>query len=356
MIYINVAEKSMGAKLLMKGFELRLNTGEKLGFIGRNGLGKTTLINMMTGKDQEYDGALDRPKHVVMMATSQEHHGYKGTTIDYICGKLPHFSELHSIITHYPEHMGSDVGKITKFSEALEKFSELGYYDVENSLQGLFDAYQLPRELLEHPFSSLSGGQKRLVEVVAIQLAEPQVALLDEPTNHMDYVAKAAFIEWLRSTKSSCLVISHDRDVLKVVDRMIELKDLKSFSYPGNYDAYLSQNAIKTTNAINAFQTSEKRINNIKEQIEYARSKAPGYKGKAGKNPWIVMGDRLKRELDGIMDDHSKPSFWIDRDSVDNMSAKVADNYDKFKAKNIRLHKVDWVMTTRRYLQESTSR
>jgi ATP-binding cassette subfamily F protein 3 len=126
--------------------------------------------------------------------------------------------------------------------------------------------------------------------------------------------------------------------VLKNVDRIVELKDQKAHSYKGNYDAYLIQNATKTSNAINEFQTSQKRIANIKEQIEYARARAPGYKGKAGKNPWVVMREKLEKELAAIMADNEKPSFWIDQESAESLNPKMADSYQKFKAKNIKLH------------------
>lgn len=349
MLYANINEKTMGAKVLLKNFELRLHTSEKVGFLGRNGTGKTTLMNLLTQKDTDYDGDITIPKHTVLMATSQEHthaHAEAKTTLDHIAGKLPKFSELHTIITTYPEHMGDNMKKMTVYTDALQEFSDLGYYEIENSLEKLFDAYQLNNDLLAQDFASLSGGQKRLVELIAIQLAQPHIALLDEPTNHMDYVGKEAFISWLRNTPSSVLVISHDRDVLKNVDRVVELKDMKAFSYTGNYDAYLTQNATKTSNAINEFQTSQKRIKNIKEQIEYARARAPRYAGKAGKNPWVVMQEKLEKELKTILEDHEKPSFWIDQESAEGLNPKMADSYQKFKAKNIRLHNTEKQLST----------
>lgn len=341
MLHVVINEKTMGAKTLLKGFELRLEDGEKVGFLGRNGTGKTTLLNLLTAADTDYDGTIQLPKNTIVMATSQEHtgaHKADTTTLDHVTSKLPKFAALHHIITTYPDHMGDNMKKLHEYSDALEEFSTLGYYEVENSLEKLFDAYQLNKDLLGHSFASLSGGQKRLVELIAIQLAQPHIALLDEPTNHMDYVGKEAFIAWLKSTPSSVLVISHDRDVLKNVDRIVELKDQKAHSYKGNYDAYLTQNATKTSNAINEFQTSQKRIANIKEQIEYARARAPGYKGKAGKNPWVVMREKLEKELATILADNEKPSFWIDQESAESLNPKMADSYQKFKAKNIKLH------------------
>lgn len=339
MLHIDIHEKSIGARKLLSEFEAWISDGEKVGLIGRNGAGKTTLLRILTGVDEDFDGSIEKPKHALLMATEQEHAPSKSgqTTLAHISGRLPRFAELHNIIETYPETMGDSMHKMTVYSDALTEFSDRGYYDVENTIQALFDAYQLDNRLLDQPFDSLSGGQKRLVELMTIQLSEPTIAILDEPTNHMDYIAKAAFIQWLRNAKHTVVVISHDRDVLSVVDRVIELKDAKAHTFPGNYDAYLSQNAVTTVNQMQAFETTEKRIANIKEQIEYARAKAPGYKGKAAKNPWVVMREKLERELNGIMQTHEKPSFWIDRESSAQLRPKVVEKYDKYKARNIKV-------------------
>ncbi len=354
MLHIDIREKSIGARMLLKNFEAWIADGEKVGLIGRNGAGKTTLLRMLTGDDADYDGDIEKPKHTLLMATQQEHdpRGQADqTTLEHIASRLPRFTELHHIIETYPETMGDNMRLMTIYSDALTEFSERGYYDVENTIQALFDAYQLDQELLEQSFMSLSGGQKRLIELMTIQLSEPSIAILDEPTNHMDYVAKAAFIQWLRTTKSTVVVITHDRDVLGVVDRIIELKDARAHSFPGNYDAYLAQNAVTTVNQMQAFETSEKRIANIKEQIEYARAKAPGYKGKAAKNPWVVMREKLERELKVIMETHEKPSFWIDRESSAQLRPKVVEKYDKYKARNIRVKASDGEQQSNRLLQ-----
>lgn len=353
MLHIDIHEKSIGARKLLSEFEAWISDGEKVGLIGRNGAGKTTLLRILTGVDQDFDGSVEKPKHALLMATEQEHAPGKSgqTTLAHISGRLPRFAELHNIIETYPETMGDSMHKMTVYSDALTEFSDRGYYDVENTIQALFDAYQLDNSLLDQPFDSLSGGQKRLVELMTIQLSEPTIAILDEPTNHMDYIAKAAFIQWLRNAKHTVVVISHDRDVLSVVDRVIELKDAKAHTFPGNYDAYLSQNAVTTVNQMQAFETTEKRIANIKEQIEYARAKAPGYKGKAAKNPWVVMREKLERELNSIMETHEKPSFWIDRESSAQLRPKVVEKYDKYKAKNIKVKTNDSDQQSDRLIQ-----
>jgi ATPase subunit of ABC transporter with duplicated ATPase domains len=186
------------------------------------------------------------------------------------------------------------------------------------------------------PFSTLSGGQKRLVEVVKIMHSDAHLALVDEPTNHMDYVAKAQFVEWLKGAREAVLVITHDRDVLAEVDRIVELKDGGSVSYKGNYDDYLKQNAVSTGSQMNEFELIEKRIVNLKQKvIDYQRLK------EKSRNPGTIqkfkrLEEESRKEL-AELQAKEKPTFWIDKDSVANLNYKVANQYDKFKAKNVRI-------------------
>lgn len=342
MLYAQINEKTAGAKLLLKDLELRLSGGEKLGLIGRNGAGKTTLFNILLGADKDFDGKLDITKSEQVMATLQEHHGFGDITVlDYITSRLPKFSDLSHIIATYPDTMGSSVKRMEEYSDAITEFAERGYYEIENEIQSLIDAYQLPKDLATRAFSSLSGGQKRLCDLIAIQVGQPTIALLDEPTNHMDYVAKGVFLRWLDSTSCAVIAISHDRDVLQNVDRIAELKDRTLYSFPGNYDNYLRQNSVKTVGMMHEFETTEKRITNIKEQIRFAKvkakSKAGGNTGRSGKNQWVVLQQRLEKELEEILEGREKPEFWIDKDSVQKMAPKLTEKYDRYKAKNIRL-------------------
>lgn len=346
MLYTNIQEKTAGSKLLLRDFELRLNDGEKLGFIGRNGTGKTSYFRILLGLDRDFDGTVEIPKSAVVMATMQEHHGLDGiTTLAYISSRLPKFAELKEIIDTYPEKMGENSHMQNVFADALQDFSDKGYYEIENEIESLLSSYQLDHEMLHREFSTLSGGQKRLVDLIAIQIGKPTVALLDEPTNHMDYIAKDVFISWLRTTSCSCIVISHDRDVLQSVDRVVELRDFTSHSFNGNYDAYLSQNSVRTVGQMQGFETTEKRIENIREQIRYckikAKSKAGGNTGRSGKNQWVVLQERLEKELAEILDTHEKPSFWIDRESAGLLNPKITEKYERYKAKNIKLRHVD---------------
>jgi ATPase subunit of ABC transporter with duplicated ATPase domains len=335
---ITITEKSFGAKVLMSGIKFSIDDGEKVGVIGRNGVGKSTLFGILTGADKDFTGDIIFKRGTVVVATAQEHHDLGETTVlQYVLAGLPEYSDLSHIIETYPETMGDDMKKIDEYTQALMRFDDKGFYQIEEQIERELDNFQLPSGVAHRAFSSLSGGQKRLVEVIKIMHSQAQLALVDEPTNHMDYVAKAQFVEWLKSAREGMLVITHDRDVLREVDRIIELKDGESVSYKGNYDAYLKQNAVSTGTQMNDFEMIEKRIVNLKAKvIDYQRLK------EKSRNPGTIqkfkrLEETSRKEL-AELQAKEKPTFWIDKESAANLNYKVAAQYDKFKSKNIRMN------------------
>ncbi len=335
---ITITEKSFGAKILMSGIKFSIDDGEKVGVIGRNGVGKSTLFGILTGADKDFTGDVIFKRGTVVVATAQEHHDLGDTTVlQYVLAGLPEYSDLSHIIETYPETMGDDMKKIDEYTQALMRFDDKGFYQIEEQIERELDNFQLPSGVAHRAFSSLSGGQKRLVEVIKIMHSQAQLALVDEPTNHMDYVAKAQFVEWLKSAREGMLVITHDRDVLREVDRIIELKDGESVSYKGNYDAYLKQNAVSTGTQMNDFEMIEKRIVNLKAKvIDYQRLK------EKSRNPGTIqkfkrLEETSRKEL-AELQAKEKPTFWIDKESAANLNYKVAAQYDKFKSKNIRMN------------------
>jgi ATP-binding cassette, subfamily F, member 3 len=335
---INIG-KTIGAKTLYDGLSLTVQPGEKIGLIGRNGIGKTTLLGIMAGTDSDYTGQIDRRRGLVVASTAQEHHGVMAQPVlEYVLENLPEYAKLKHIIETYPETMGDDMAKIATYTDALTRFGELAYYDIEAKARAEFEAFQVPASRLDGPMSALSGGQKRFVELVKVTLSDADLALIDEPTNHMDYVAKEAFIQWLENAKQAVVVITHDRDVLAGVDRIIEMKGRGVTNFPGNYEAYLKQNGAATAKDIDTYENGQKRIIKLEKQIREARAKKAGWSGTADKtNPFMLLERRLTKERDELLATLTKPDFWIDQETIGTMQDKVVAKYEKYKARNIRL-------------------
>lgn len=338
---IHITEKSFGDKTLMKDVKFSVDDGEKVGVVGRNGVGKSTLFGILSGKDTDYTGEVIFRRGITVATTAQEHHGLGDQTVmSYILGGLPEYSKLKKIIDEYPLTMGDNMRKIEEYTQALERFDQKGFYQVEEKIERELSNFQLDG-FGDRKISSLSGGQKRLVEIVKIMHSEAHLALIDEPTNHMDYVAKQQFIDWMNSQPhQAMLIITHDRDVLGQVDRIVEIKDGQAISYRGNYDAYLKQNAQATTAGMNNFEQIEKRIVNLKQKVlDYQRLK------EKSRNPGTIQKfKRLENEARAELAELSemeKPTFWIDKESASQLDYKSAERYGKFKSRNIRLSMKD---------------
>ena len=338
---IHITEKSFGDKTLMKDVKFSVDDGEKVGVVGRNGVGKSTLFGILAGTDNDYTGEVVFRRGITIATTAQEHHGLgEQTVMAYILSGLPEYSKLKKIIDEYPLTMGDNMRKIEEYTQALERFDQKGFYQIEEKIDRELMNFQL-EGFGNRKISSLSGGQKRLVEIVKIMHSEAHLALIDEPTNHMDYVAKQQFIDWMNSQPhQAMLIITHDRDVLGQVDRIVEIKDGQAVSYRGNYDAYLKQNAQATTAGMNNFEQIEKRIVNLKQKVlDYQRLK------EKSRNPGTIQKfKRLENEARAELAELSemeKPTFWIDKESVGQLDYKSAERYGKFKSRNIRLSMKD---------------
>ena len=334
---VTINEKSFGHKVLYKRLHFAVNENEKVGLIGRNGTGKSTLFNMIAGDDKDYDGDIILKRGSVLVASRQEHHGHEDKTVlEYIQGDLPDYRRLARILDSYPETMGDNTRLMQEYSDALVRFSDLGYYQLEDEIEQAFELYQIDKTKLHSTLGSLSGGQKRMVELMKVQRSRGHIALIDEPTNHMDYIAKEAFVKWLKSAQESVVVITHDRDVLRSVDRIFEIRDGSVYPFRGNYDDYLRTNKSQVTSQVNEYDITQKRIRNLQEDVvRFQRLK------EKSRDPGTIR--RFKSQEQKARDEFTelqmleKPSFWIDQESAGSMNDKMTASYEKYKAQNIKI-------------------
>lgn len=334
---INIAEKSMGGKLLYKDLELKVNEDQKIGLIGRNGTGKTTLLNLIAGLDKDYDGNIEMSEKTRLAFTRQEHTSVSTMPlIQYILEDLPELKALKKTLDSFSNLKEPSNKQLETYSKALERFNILGYFEVEERIKEDLRRLQFSEELIEGKLSNLSGGQKRLAEVVKIMNSLANLVLMDEPTNHMDYIAKNWFINWLKNFQGSVIIVTHDRDVLAHVNSILEVKDLCLEKFSGNYDAYLNQNAVSASSGASEYENAQKRIERLKIQIRQAvvrKLQAPPDQAKK----WKTLETRLRKEHDSLVENTKKPNLWIDKESTSGMKKEELAKYDKYKAKNINI-------------------
>lgn len=333
---VEITEKSFGNKQLLQNVKFSIDEGEKVGLIGRNGIGKSTLFGILLGHDQDFSGEVIFRKGSVIASTQQEYSSVgEQTVLNFILNDLPEYAHLSKLLRELPEKMGENMALIEKYTDALNRFQEKNFHFIEDKIKAELCDFSLGG-FESRQMKTLSGGQKRLVDTIKIIHSKADLALVDEPTNFMDSHAKNRFLNWMKNSNEAVLVITHDRDVLSKVDRIIEIRDGKTYIFKGNYDDYLRANMFSTTNQIQDFESIQRRIANLKDKVrEYQRMKE-----KARDPSTIQRFKRLEnksREELASLEEIKKPSFWIDQENVENLDFKAVNSYQKFKAKNVKI-------------------
>ncbi len=333
---VEITEKSFGNKQLLQNIKFSIDEGEKVGLIGRNGIGKSTLFGILLGRDQDFSGEVIFRKGSVIASTQQEYSSAgEQTVLDFILNDLPEYAHLSKLLRELPEKMGENMALIEKYTDALNRFQEKNFHFIEDKIKAELRDFGLGG-FENRQMKTLSGGQKRLVDTIKIIHSKADLALVDEPTNFMDSHAKNRFLSWMKNSHEAVLVITHDRDVLSKVDRIIEIRDGKTYIFKGNYDDYLRTNMFSTTNQIQDFESIQRRIANLKDKVrEYQRMK------EKARDPSTIqrfkrLENKSREELAGL-EEIEKPSFWIDQENVENLDFKAAKSYQKFKAKNVKI-------------------
>ncbi len=322
--------KSIGIRTLFKDVTFTIAQGEKVALIGRNGYGKTTLLKILSGEDHDFEGQVTARKNLRITLTKQEHFtDASQSAVEYILHTVPHYYEYKKIIEEFEQDLHTDVDK---YLTVFEYFTQNKYFNIRSSIIATLADFNIPAETAHGPLSHLSGGEKRYVEMTRMMFSHSDVLLIDEPTNHMDYQGKERFISWLKSLSQSVVVVTHDRDVLKNVNRVLELKEQKIDFFKGNYDHYIQQNANQTLTSVKLYSDQLNKLKEAKKRVEW------GLQMRAKSKEWKTRYDHWLRDYEKIQAETVKPSFWIDQNSVEELDEKVVDSYHKFKQKNIKIN------------------
>jgi len=246
-LYVNRISKRYGAQPILEEISFVVNPGERVGLIGPNGGGKTTLLRILAGLEGPDAGS------VSLAPTATRGYLPQGLELDTsrtvgeeVRAGIPGWEAARREVERWTAQMGAAGGAevqaaLAAYGEALTRFEALGGYDVEHRTTAVLAGLGLSAVFPDTPIGRLSGGQRTRVGLARLLLAQPTLLLLDEPTNHLDIGALEWLEGFLATYKGAALIVSHDRTFLdRTVRRILELDEQthRLAEYPGSYSDY----------------------------------------------------------------------------------------------------------------------
>ena len=281
----NNLTKSFGVESILENISFTVNEGDKIGVIGVNGTGKTTLFKIISGIYGYDSGEIYTSKDCEIGYLEQNTNFYSDNTI--FTEVLEVFSDLIKmeedlrkmeceISDKSSETNSPDLQKLMdNYSHKLELFQNSNGYGYKSEAKGVLKGLGFNDEELEKPIKILSGGEKTRVLLAKLLLKKPTLLLLDEPTNHLDSDALEWLELFLKQYKGTVILISHDRYFLdQSVNRIFEIHNKKLKAYNGNYSYYVEKSAIDKEIERKTYEDQQKEIKKQEESIE--RLKAYG--------------------------------------------------------------------------------
>jgi ATPase subunit of ABC transporter with duplicated ATPase domains len=303
-ITATAVELRAGARILVEGATFRVAPGDKVGLVGRNGAGKTTLTKVLAGDTEPHAGSVTRSGQVGYLPQDPRTGDLDVLAMDRILGARG----LDVVITALRETEGQMASAddatrdkaMRRYGRLEAEFLAQGGYAAESEAATIAASLALPERILAQPLQTLSGGQRRRVELARILFSGAETMLLDEPTNHLDADSIVWLRDFLKAHQGGLIVISHDGDLLEAtVNKVMHLDANRSELdvYNLGWKAYLQQREIDERNRKKERDNVEKQVARLRDQV--ARMGAKASKASAARS-WEKRADKLMAGLSDV--------------------------------------------------------
>ena len=294
----NLVKYHGGDQKILSGATLAVESGEKIGMVGRNGAGKTTLLNVLSGNLEADGGVAERVGGTKVGMTSQSL--YLGTERSVEQEMLSAFEDLIRREEEL-ESLEAEISKnpsqtlLERYGRLQAEFDRDGGYEYRAHAASALSSLGFAPEDWKRPVSSFSGGEQSRIALARLLLSEPDLVLLDEPTNHLDLRG----IEWLenfvKNAKSAVLVVSHDRYFLDAVaGSILELEDGRLTRYPGNYTKYVAEKKARKEQLARKAKANAERREQLERFVEKNRAKATKAKQAKSKQKLLSRMEKIE--------------------------------------------------------------
>jgi len=281
-------EKYFGGNSIFSNITFEVQMGGRVGLIGRNGCGKTTVFKIIAGIENLDKGSISIKKNSTIGYLHQiPDYPEKFKVVDVLKIAFQIQYEINSKLKILEANMSSLKGneleyELRKYGELNELYEAKGGYEIEEKMSKVCTGLKFNDNYLNREFRSLSGGEKTIVLLGKILLEKPDILLLDEPSNHLDVTSIEWLETYLKSYKGTVVVISHDRYFLdRVVTKIVEIEEGETSHYDGNYSYYVKEKQRRVFEQFEAYKDQQKKIKAMEKAIKQLRV-------------WATQGDNEK--------------------------------------------------------------
>lgn len=258
MLNVSGISKIQGGETLYTKVNFQINPGEKVGLVGANGTGKTTLFRMIVGEDRIDEGNISLPERTRLSYFSQNVGEMRGRTAiqeviegdEKISLLKSELRELEAKMENFASYSDEEMEQIlNKMGDAQTDFEKMGGYDLETRASEILTGLGIHPEDHVKKVEDFSGGWKMRIALAKTLVTNPDIIIMDEPTNYLDLETILWLENWLKNFKGSIFMTTHDRDFMNnVCNKIIELSNKSCTVYSGNYDFYLKEREIRLVN------------------------------------------------------------------------------------------------------------
>ena len=294
----NLVKYHGGDQKILSGVTLAVESGEKIGMVGRNGAGKTTLLNVLSGNLEADGGVVERVGGTKVGMTSQSlylgtEHSVEQEMLSAFEDLIRREEELESLEAEISKNPSQTL--LERYGRLQAEFNRDGGYEYRAHAASALSSLGFAPEDWKRPVSSFSGGEQSRIALARLLLSEPDLVLLDEPTNHLDLRG----IEWLenfvKNAKSAVLVVSHDRYFLDAVaGSILELEDGRLTRYPGNYTKYVAEKKARKEQLARKAKANAERREQLERFVEKNRAKATKAKQAKSKQKLLSRMEKIE--------------------------------------------------------------
>ena len=332
LVQFNKVYKQFAGDFILKDINFSIEEKDKIGLVGLNGVGKSTIIRMLLGEER-VDGADNNPNEVgeiikspsVKVGYLSQNHKFsdeKNTIYEEMMSVFSEEREIWSKLQKVNMLLGTAEGEelkslINQSAELSSLYEAKNGYEIEYKIKQILTGLELTDEYHNLYLKDLSGGERTRVSLAKLLLIEPDLLILDEPTNHLDLVSIEWLEDYLKRYNKTFLLVSHDRIFLdNVCNRIYEIENKKLYKYDGNFSSFILQKEMILKGEIKRYEKEQEKIRKMEEYIERFRA---GIKAKQAKGRQKIL-DRIERTDDPVFNpQRMKLKFETDGISGDNV-------------------------------------